>query len=44
MAFNGNNKDWYEEFTIINQVTGRTNINFKCLLNDCGMIFKKSCN
>ena len=42
--FSGIQDDWYETFTVINQITNRTNINFKCLFNGCGMVFKKSCN
>ena len=34
----------YETFKVFNPKTGHLNLNFRCLYNNCGMEFKKSCN
>ena len=42
--FPGIPRDWHTTIKVRNPNTQRTKLYFKCMVDDCGSIFKKSCN
>ena len=42
--FKGIPKEWFCTIKVVNPQSNKTNLNYKCLINGCNKLFKKSCN